>query len=255
MPPNDIVDAVNLVALLWFFSLTIGYQAIMSHDPIYRRSISAAIQKKRVQWMREMARRDVRIVDAQLLNSLTQGSGFFASTSLIVAGGLSTLMGSGHEVQVTLERLPFVAKSSTILWELKLLLLLAIFVFAFFKFAWAFRLAHYASIMIGACPTRREEDGAECAKCDEHAAATAKLIGISATHNTVGLRAFYHAIAAVSWFIHPLLFIATSTYVIIVLIRRDFFSHSLAAISIGDGTSTSNGEGGDEGKGERHASD
>jgi len=218
-----------MIAALWFIALSLGYQFVTSCEPLYSRSIASAIQRRRIAWMHEMANRDPRIVDAQLLANLTQGSGFFASTTLIISGALATLMGSGHAVQVSLERLPFVAHSSPVLWEVKLILLMSIFVFAFFKFAWAFRLSHYAAIMIGSCPPRSDNNAAQC---DHHACATAQLVGIAASHSTKGLRSFYHAIAAVSWFVHPLLFIGTTSYVIIVLIRRDFFSRALQAVSV-----------------------
>ncbi len=225
----NIIGTIDLIALTWFLALMWGYQIATSLPALYEQSINAVVQRQRVTWMREMASRENRIMDVNLLGTLSQGSGFFASTTLIIVGGLTTLMGSGHEVQILLERLPFVAKSSPILWEMKLILVLAIFVFAFFKFAWSFRLSHYGAIMIGACPTRTDDNGEVC---DAHGAAAAELIGISAAHSNKGLRSFYHAIAAMSWFVHPLLFIAVSTIIIFVLIRRDFFSRARSALSI-----------------------
>ena len=114
------------------------------------------------------------------------------------------------------------------LWEVKLLLIMAIFIFAFFKFAWAFRLSHYASIMIGATPPMKE---ATVEACNSHAERTARLIGIAAEHANGGIRAFYYAIAALAWFFHPALFIAATTWVMLILIRRDFFSRSRRLIS------------------------
>ena len=227
----DFIGTNDLLAFAWFLTLMLGYQLVTAVPAIYDRSINAEIQRQRVLWMREMSSREARVVDVNLLGNLAQGSGFFASTTLIIIGGLATLMGSGHKVQVLLERLPFVAKSSSVLWEMKLILVMAIFVFAFFKFAWSFRLSHYAAIMIGACPTRTENNAEQCLT---HGDATAELIGISAHHSNKGLRSFYHAIAGISWFVHPLLFMAVSTGIIIVLIRRDYFSRARAAVSVGN---------------------
>ena len=61
---------------------------------------------------------------------------------------------------------------------------------------------------------------------EAHAVRTARLIGIAAEHTNSGLRSFYHAIAAIAWFFHPVLFIATTTWVMLILVRRDFFSRS-----------------------------
>jgi uncharacterized membrane protein len=104
---------------------------------------------------------------------------------------------------------------------------MGIFIYAFFKFAWAFRLSHYAAIMIGAAPVAGVGD-AEASK--DHAERTAKLIGIAAEHANSGIRSFYHAIAALTWFFHPLLFMFATTWVILILARRDFFSRSLGLI-------------------------
>jgi uncharacterized membrane protein len=183
-----------------------------------------AVQQQRVAWMRNMAQRNERAFDAIVLNGLGQGNAFFASTSAIVIGGLAAVMGSGEKVQGLLEQLPYVAKSSVVLWELKVLLLIAIFVFAFFKFAWAFRLSHYTAIMIAATPN--PAPGNEMA-CTAHADRTARLIGIAAEHANSGLRSYYYAIAAMAWFFHPVAFAVATGWVVAILIRRDFFSRSL----------------------------
>ena len=187
------------------------------------RSIVGAVQAQRVVWMRNMAARDVRIVDAQLLASLSQGNAFFASTSAIGIGGLAAMIGSGDQVQKLFERLPYAAQSSPVVWELKLILLISIFIYAFFKFAWAFRLAHYTAIMIGATPIA---NGSNHADCEEHALRTARLIGIAGEHSNSGLRAFYCAIAALAWFYHPIAFMIATAWVLSILVRRDFFSRS-----------------------------
>ena len=211
------------IAFGWFILSIVGYRMLAERELFESRSIVGAVQKQRVAWMRNMARRENRVIDGVVLQSLGQGNAFFASTSAIAIGGLAAIMGSGDKVQALLERLPYVAKSSPESWELKILLLMAIFIFAFFKFAWAFRLSHYTGIMIGATPIFHE--GNEVV-CDTHAERTALLIGIAAEHANSGLRSFYYAIAALAWFFHPWAFVAATTWVLVILIRRDFFSRS-----------------------------
>lgn len=224
----------DLAAVLWFFAGILGYRLLAGFGPLERRSIVGYVQRQRERWMLNMAVRDARIVDAHLLGGLAQGNAFFASTSAIIIGGLAAMMGSGDKVQGLLERLPYVAKSSSAVFELKLIFLIAIFVYAFFKFAWAFRLSHYASIMIGATPLLDPEKANQNI-CEEHALRTARLVGIAAEHANSGIRAFYYAIAAMAWFFHPAAFSAATTWVVLILLRRDFFSRSrrlLAAPSL-----------------------
>jgi uncharacterized membrane protein len=211
------------VAVAWFVLLLVGYRLVAGSDRLEGRSIVGSVQAHRVQWMCNMAARDNRMLDAVLLGGLGHGNAFFASTSAIAIGGLIAIVGSGEKAQGFLERLPYAAQSSPVLWEIKVLLLIAIFVYAFFKFAWAFRLSHYTGIMIGSTPIMKSDNEAECAA---HAQRTARLIGIAADHANSGLRSFYYAIAAMAWFFHPLLFMAASTWVLMILIRRDFFSRS-----------------------------
>jgi len=82
--------------------------------------------------------------------------------------------------------------------------------------------------MIGAMPAADPAHGEECAN---HAERTARLIGLAGEHSNSGIRSFYHAIAVMAWFFHPLLFMLATTWVILILARRDFFSRSLRLIA------------------------
>lgn len=221
-PPMD-------VAALAYFLLAIGiYRLISGRRALEPRSLVGAIQAQRVQWMLNMARRENRMLDALLLTSLGQGNAFFASTSAIAVGGLAATIGSGEKLQAILGRLPYVAATTPFVWEVKQLLIMTIFIYAFFKFAWAFRISHYAAIMIGATP---EAGAANAEDCTRHAERTARLIGLAGEHSNSGLRSYYHAIAAIAWFFHPVLFMLATSWVMLILARRDFFSRSLRVIA------------------------
>lgn len=221
-PPMD-------AAALAYFLLAIGiYRLISGRRPLESRSLAGAIQAQRLRWMLNMAHRENRMLDGLLLTSLGQGNAFFASTSAIAVGGLAATIGSGEKLQAILGRLPYVAATTPFVWEVKQLLIMTIFIYAFFKFAWAFRISHYASIMIGATP---EAGTASAEDCTRHAERTARLIGLAGEHSNSGLRSYYHAIAAIAWFFHPVLFMLATTWVILILARRDFFSRSLRVIA------------------------
>jgi uncharacterized membrane protein len=216
-------EHLDLAAFLWFALLVSVFRFLAERKTRSARGIVAAVQAHRIKWMRNMAARENRLIDAMVLNSLSQGNAFFASTSAISIGGLAALLGSGEKAQAFLERLPYAAKAAPALWELKIVLLIAIFVYAFFKFAWAFRLSHYTAIMIGATPIAQDTNRRDC---ELHAERAAHLIGIAAEHANSGLRSFYYAIAVLTWFYHPLLFAVATTWVVLILVRRDFFSRS-----------------------------
>jgi len=219
---------LDIVAIVWFFGTWIGYQKITSLEHFRSLSIAGATQIHRRTWMNNMARRDNRVLDMVLINGLGQGNAFFASTSVIAVGGLTALLGAGDKVQPLFEQLPFVAHTDPIIWQARTVVMIAIFIYAFFKYAWAYRLSQYTAILIGATPLLGEDnEGA----VDSHVARTAQLAGIAAEHANMGLRSFYYAIAAFGWMFHPLVFIAATTWVLGILVRRDFFSRSKHILS------------------------
>jgi uncharacterized membrane protein len=227
MTLTPLIPDLDLIALGYFLAVIALYRLMLHRTGLGERSLVGAVQRQRVTWMKNMGQRENRMLDAVLLGGLSQGNAFFASTSAIAVGGLATTVGSGEKVQAMLERLPYVAPSTSLMWEVKLLLIMVVFIYAFFKFARSFRLSHYTAIMIGATPLPT----ADPALIEDHAQRTARLIGIAAEHTNSGLRSFYHAIAAIAWFFHPVLFIAATTWVMLILIRRDFFSRSRRIIT------------------------
>lgn len=232
----DALDALSALftpldaaALAFYFGAMFIYRTITDRTAWFRqRSLVGAIQRQRDRWMLNMSRRDNRNMDILLLGNVGQGNAFFASTTALAIGGLAALLGSGERAKIALEKLPMVAKSNPVLFEIKLIIIMGIFIFAFFKFAWAFRLSHYAAIMIGATPILADGNESEC---DAHAVRTAGLAGLSAEHANGGLRSFYYAFAVLAWFFHPLAFVAATVWVLLILTRRDYFSRSRRLIA------------------------
>jgi uncharacterized membrane protein len=222
---------LDLAAMVWFLAAFAGYAVVLGLPQVEKRSVVGAIQAQRIAWMHNMVSRENRMMDAVVMTQLGQGNAFFASTSAIAIGGLAALLGSGERLLDVLQRLPLSVGGTPALIEMKTLLLMAIFVYAFFKFAWAFRLSHYCSIMIGAAPSAT----AQVSEQETHAVAVARLIGIAADHTNSGIRSFYYAIAAMAWYFHPLLFILATTWVLLIMIRRDFFSRSRRVVAAAGG--------------------
>lgn len=226
--PSALTDALNLAGLAWFLICYFGYGLLSRHGLLGRRNLFTAIQKRRAQWMAMMSARGNRVVDTTLLANLSSGNAFFASTTVIVIGGLAAVFGSSDDLKRLFETLPVVDKASLILWEFKVLVLIALFVIAFFQFAWAFRLTHYTAIMIGATPSPDAEDATACLN---HAERTARVAGIAGEYANAGLRTYYFAIAAAGWLLNPVVFLAGTTLVVLILYRREYHSRAFSAIS------------------------
>jgi uncharacterized membrane protein len=218
---------LDLVALVWFIGIWIAYAVAIEWSPYGRTGLNALMDRYREVWMRRMLTRDNRMVDMQVMAALTNGTAFFASTSLIAVGGALTLLRSTDEVLTVLATLPFGIETARPLWEVKVVGLAVIFIYAFFKFAWAYRLFNYVAILLGATPLAADKDTPEA---DAHVVRTARLFAAAGRHFNRGQRAFFFALAYLGWFISPAVFMATTAAALIVMWARQFASDSRRAV-------------------------
>ncbi|MCL4111478.1 UNVERIFIED_CONTAM: hypothetical protein GTU68_002262 [Idotea baltica] len=222
------ISIIDIVALLWFVCVWIGYIIFTRNRSNNERSgLIAEMNVVRSDWAFELIKRDNRIMDSQLINGLISKETFFASTTMLIIASTLALMGVGEEALNLFQNIPFAQTTSHILWELKVLVLIIIFMFAFFKFTWSIRQHSYCAVLIGSIPTAKQS---ETDKSIIKAHQLAKLTSLAANNFNDGLRAYYFALAELSWFYHPLLFMFTTTWVVLVLYRREFHSNALAIL-------------------------
>ncbi len=218
---------LDLFALAFFIVTWMGYAALLELTEHGRNGLNSRMHDYRGGWMQQMLKRDMRMVDAQIMASLQNGTAFFASTSLIAIGGTLTVLRSTEDLATIVSTLPFGFPTTRMQWEIKTIGLATIFVYAFFKFAWAYRLYNYVAIMIGSMPPSTEKDTEE-AKL--HALRTGRLCEAAGLHFNRGQRAFFFALGYLGWFISPwLLFISTAA-IFAVMWARQFASDASTAI-------------------------
>ncbi|MEM7067560.1 MAG: DUF599 family protein [Pseudomonadota bacterium] len=215
--------AADMLAL-WFFLITwIVFEYITDYSSLSGRSLGGLMAKYRKEWMMTMAIRDLRIVDTSIMSGLLQGTAFFASSSILAIGGCFALLGSADVVSQVYRDLPVPIEYSRALWEIKILGLTVIFVYTFFKFGWSFRLFNYSSILLGAVPPIQDAPVEErLAKAKK----AADMNAIAGRHFTSGLRGLFLALGYLGWFIGPGAFVVSTVCVLLVLIRRQYFSNS-----------------------------
>jgi len=220
------LTGLDLIALAWFVTCWIGYLAFSDWHGLRRPSLIARMDHYRREWMRRVIGRDNRMVDAAILANLFQGNNFLASTAILVLGGLAAVMGTATDSLTVVSSLPLAKASSVRAFEVKVLLLIIIFIYAFFKFTWAMRQFNFASVMLGAAPERSESQE----RIDAFIDRAATLASLAGENSNRGLRAFYFAMAAMAWFLDPVIFMATSTLVVGILYHREFRSRTLVAL-------------------------
>ena len=221
-------NALDYLALVWFLGSWISYQRFTDWAAGKGRpSLMSIMSRYRLDWWQAMVSRELRIVDAAILTNLSNSAAFFASTTLLILGGLLALLGTSDRVMAIVSDLPFSAHTDAVMWEYKIFLLLAIFVYAFFKFTWSLRQHNFCSVLVGASPSR-ETDPDELAK---FVARSARLASSASNTFNYGLRAYYFGLAALSWFLNSWVFMAVTTFVVAILYFREFHSDALRVLS------------------------
>ncbi len=211
--------ALLLLFLAWLFT---GWA--IEHPWQNRPAMSSLMAQYRREWMRQLVTRQPRIFDSQILATLRQGASFFASATMIAIGGVFALLGNAERLvgvanDLTLDAAPVVV------WEAKILVILIFLANAFLKFVWSHRLFGYCAVIMAAVPNDAADPLAH------PRAAKAADINITATRGfNRGLRSLYFALAAAAWMLGAYVLIAITVFTVLVLLRREFASHSRAAL-------------------------
>lgn len=223
---------VDYIALLVFVLSWAGYTWLTTGPGtrlLPRRSLNQVMAERRKLWIDNSLRRDLKMIDTQIMAGLQNGTAFFASTSIFAIGGCFALLGATDQVELVLGNLPFVAYGGRTAFEIKVAGLTCLFGYAFFKFGWSYRLFNYCTILFGALPmldeTRQNPEAAERA-----ADQVVRINIIAAAHFNAGLRALFLSIGYLGWFAGPYLFIVMTLFVIFVLARRQYFSETRLAL-------------------------
>ena len=218
----------DLLAPAWFLLCWLGYTYYADRER-GQPNLMRTMHGYRSIWARQLLERDNRMVDTQIFANLMRSVSFFASTTMFIIAGLIAVLGARRQAMAVLDELPFAVASSPALWDLKVLLLIVVFVYGFFKFTWAFRHYNYCLVLVGCVPApdRLTEDSPLIAE------RIARIASSTARHFNGGIRAYYFGLAALSWFIHPWLFMLLSAWVVLVLYRREFRSRLLRMLAPG----------------------
>ncbi|MEN8833790.1 MAG: DUF599 domain-containing protein [Pacificibacter sp.] len=206
--------AVGFLFLSW---IVLGY--VIESPPKSRISTSVVMADYRRKWMVQMITREPRIFDASVLDTLRQGTAFFASACMIaIGGGLAAISNA--------ERLRGVAQDLTldvpqVIWEVKILLALVFITSAFLKFIWANRLFGYCGVVMASVPNKVDapETLPRAKKAGELNIAAARAFNR-------GLRGIYFALGSLGWFLGPIGLLIATLMTVFILVRREFASAS-----------------------------
>jgi uncharacterized membrane protein len=217
LPALDLI-LLGVLVLCWLLS---GW--ISEHPPTSAPSVSNLMEEYRRDWMKTFVTRQPRIFDATLIDSLRQGTAFFASACMIAIGGGVAVIGNAAAVQRLADELPLAGGGPEV--GLKMLPVIGFLANALLKFVWAHRLFGYCSILMAAVPNNPEDPLAF------YRAGQAAEINITAARSfNRGLRSIYFALAALGWLLGPWVLGGATILATGILIRREFRSHSRAVL-------------------------
>lgn len=232
---------INLFAGIWFLLCFNGYmryaKARNFRSNADSPSLASEMHKYRYQWMENVLTREMRVADAAAIANLEKSVSFFASTTMLILAGLITILGSTEKAIDLISALPYALTTNRAEWELKIMMLILLFAYAFFKFTWSLRQYGFVTVMIGSAPL--PTDNCEDNERKRFAGRMASMASMAANNFNIGLRTYYFSISMLTWFIHPVLFMFSSSLVVLILFRREFKSSTLKILT---------------GKGDQHSS-
>jgi uncharacterized membrane protein len=226
-----------LSVLPWFDWLAVavfiggwsGYVVFAARRSHNHPSILETTNRIRREWMLQATYREVRVIDGVVIQALSTSPSFFASTTILIIGGLLAVLGTTDKAAELVSEIPFAARTSVLVFNLKLVLLVVIFVYAFFRFTWSMRQYTFGALLVASAPEaeRFEKDGLSRAAFAEKAG---RVVGLAAETFNDGLRAYYFSFAAMAWFISPLACLLATAGVTTILYQREFRSDVLAIL-------------------------
>lgn len=228
------LDIIDGIAIAWFFFAWFGYSVISKkrYSSAGDVTLSKLSRDYRKAWMLNMLNREYRIVDTTLLGTLIQSVSFFTSGTILLIAGLFAALGSAQDVLEITAQIPFAIETNLVTVKIKFLLLIGLFVYVFFKLVWSLRQYNFSVVMMGGAMLEFETDDEKT----RYAEKMGIIIDRGGVHFNEGMRGYEFGLAYLAWFIHPLLFIGTTTLVVMVIYRREFHSNILRAMQQWDKT-------------------
>jgi uncharacterized membrane protein len=179
----------DLAALGLTLALWLGLGWLIENPPAWRVLVSKLMERYRHDWMAEFVTRQPRIFDATMIDSLRQGTAFFASASMIAIGGGIALIGNPAMLGALTRDLTLASDTAGL--QLRVALVVAFLANALLKFIWAHRLFGYCSILMAAVPNDPSHPEAA------HRATQAADINITGAKSfNRGLRSIYFALGS-----------------------------------------------------------
>ena len=221
------LSPMNIAALSFFGVCWLFYAPLLN---LLSRRGGAAINTDmtvvRSAWMRNMAKRDGRFMDGQLLAQTLSSSSFFASSNLILIAATAGVLFGGQTSFHNVSSLVVIKTSSRTLFEMQLGLVALTLGRGLLDFIWGIRQLNYVLAAFGAIPEQADD-----ATHHAYGDAAARILNPALHAVNSGVRGYYFALAAAAWLFGPISFIAATLGATGLLFWRQRRSSSAYAIA------------------------
>ncbi len=220
MPLPDLA-ALGFFVLCWLF-----YEQLLkalSRDGVLNTDMTVV----RSAWMREMARRESRFMDGQLLGHALNSASFFASSNLLLIAAAAGVLFGGERSFASLSSLELIKTSSRMLFELQLAVILVVLARGLLAFIWSIRQMNYCLTIFGATPEGEDADPAMTRAFGE---AGGEVLNQALSAFNAGVRGYYFALAAAAWMFGPIAMTLATLGAVTLLVWRQLGSPSARAI-------------------------
>ena len=220
MPLADIA-ALGFFTLCWLF-----YEQLLrlaSRDGVLNTDMTVV----RAAWMRQMAHRESRFMDGQLLGHALNSASFFASSNLLLIAAAAGVLFGGQRSFESLSSLELIQTSSRLLFEVQMAVILVVLARGLLAFIWSIRQMNYCLTIFGATPEGEDVDGDDLKAFGE---AGGQVLNQSLSAFNAGVRGYYFALAAAAWMFGPLALTLATIGAVSLLVWRQRGSPAAKAI-------------------------
>jgi len=222
---NAPLAIADWIALSLFFVVWIFYEPLLKKVGRPGGLINTDMTVIRMAWMRNMVRRDVRLMDGQLVGLVLNSASFFASSNLILIAAAAGALFNSDQSFLSATSVSVIQTSTPALFEFQLALVVIPLARGLLAFIWSIRQLNYCLAAIGAAPIETAETG------DDYASAVARLLNPALSSFNAGVRGYYFAMAAAAWLFGPWAFMIATVGAVALLYGRQKLSPTAAAIA------------------------
>ena len=220
------MSLLDIAALGLFIVCWLAYQPLLGFLVRGGGLINSDMTVIRISWMRNMAVRENRFMDSQILGHALSSASFFASSNLLLIAAAAGVMFGGDQAYRSAASIALIETRSRLLFEGQMALVLITLARGLLDFIWAIRQMNYCLAAFGAVP-----DEAEAETKAAYGQAVGELLNPALSSFSSGVRGYYFALAASAWLFGAPAFIVATLGAMTLLLWRQRRSRAAAALA------------------------